>query len=208
MKEKTHKNQETAISAVLLAGGRARRMGGGDKGLLPVAGKCLGEWTLARLMPQADEILISANRNIADYARWGHCVVSDSEPDFAGPLAGICAAMVRAEGEWILSAPCDSPLLPVDLAARLLAGARAADAEIAVARAGGRTQPVFLLARRDLRADLEDFLRGGDRKIDLWYPRHRFVEVDFPDAEAFLNANTAEELESLAPRLGRQNREA
>ena len=96
----------------------------------------------------------------------------------------------------------------MDLAARLLAGARAADAEIAVARAGGRTQPVFLLARRDLRADLEDFLRGGGRKIDLWYPRHRFVEVDFPDAEAFLNANTAEELESLAPRLGRQNCEA
>ena len=188
------------ITGVILAGGLARRMGGGDKGLLLINGQPLAAWVVDKLRPQVDEILLNANRHEAAYAQWGR-VVSDITPDFAGPLAGLHAGMVAANNEWILSAPCDSPFLPDNLATTLLTAAQTAQADIAVAATAERVQPVFMLARRTLAAELGDFLAGGGRKIDRWYPHHRFIECVFANAENFANINTPAELTAAAQKL-------
>ena len=191
-----------SITGVLLAGGLARRMGGGDKGLLPLGGSALAARTLAMLAAQCRTVLVNANRNLAEYEKLGWPVARDVAPDFAGPLAGIHAGMEAAATDWILAVPCDSPFMPDDLAAQLAATAAAAEADIATARAGGRAHPVFMLARRELRADLAAFLRTGGRKIEDWRARHRFAEREFPDASAFANINTPEELRAAERRIG------
>ena len=185
------------ITGVLLAGGLARRMGGGDKGLVRVGDSVLAALTLSRLSPQVGAVVVNANRNESEYAKLGAPVVGDVFPDFAGPLAGIHAGMVAAETEWVLSAPCDSPFLPDDLAEKLFAAAMQAGADIATASAGGRAHPVFTLARKSLHPDLESFLTEGGRKIDLWHARHKCATVDFPDESAFANINTPEDLQAL-----------
>lgn len=190
------------ITGLLLAGGLSRRMGGGDKGLLLLGGATLASRALSALSAQCGTVLVSANRSVGEYAKLGCRVVSDIAPDFAGPLAGIHSGMTAAETEWILSAPCDSPFMPGDLASRLCGAAEAHGADIATARAGGRAHPVFMLARRSLLKDLTDFLEGGGRKIDAWRARHRFAEADFPDAFAFANINTPEELREMERRAG------
>lgn len=185
---------------VLLAGGRARRMDGQDKGLLVVANKPLAEWTLQRLRPQVSEIIINANRNAAAYATWGR-VVGDIHGGFCGPLAGIHAGLAAAQSEWVLFAPCDSPFLPKTLAAELMNAATLQRANLAIAAAGGRVQPVFMLAKPALGAHLQNFLKSGGRKIDLWYPQCAHVVVEFADADAFANINTPAELAAAAARL-------
>lgn len=192
-----------SITGVLLAGGRARRMDGRDKGLLQAAGKTLAEWALARLAPQVEEVVVNANRNTEDYARFGR-VVADAHDGFCGPLAGICAGLRAARTNWALSAPCDSPFLPKDLAQTLAAAAHAARADIAVAAAGGRAQPTFMLAKTSLASDLDEFLREGGRKIDKWFPNHSHVVTDFSDTEAFANINTPEDLAAAESRLLRE----
>ena len=175
-------------------------MGGRDKGLISVAGKPLAEWTLARLRPQVGEVIINANRNTAAYAGWGR-VVGDVHAGFCGPLAGIHAGLTAATGRWALFAPCDSPFLPQTLALELMAAANRQHADIAVAAAGGRAQPVFMLAKTALAAALQNFLNGGGRKIDLWYPQCAHVVVEFADADAFANINTPAELAAAAAHL-------
>ena len=194
--------RRAAVTGILLAGGRARRMGGGDKGLLRLAGRSLAARTLERLAAQTGAVVVNANRNRAEYERLGAAVAPDIVSDFAGPLAGIHAGMVAARTEWILSAPCDSPFFPEDLAERLWRAAAAAGAEVATARAGGRAHPVFMLAKRGLRGDLAAFLEAGGRKIDEWRNRRKWTEAEFPDAAAFANINTPEELEELGRRTG------
>lgn len=190
-----------SITGVLLAGGRARRMGGEDKGLLSLAGLPLVARTLARLSPQTDSVVINANRNGEKYAEFGN-VVADEIGGFCGPLAGIHAGMRAAKsGEWILSAPCDSPFLPENLAQTLMQTAKDSESDIVIAAAGGRIQPAFMLARAHLAEDLAAFLADGGRKIDLWYPRHRNAFADFADASAFANINTPEELAAAAARF-------
>ena len=175
-------------------------MGGEDKGLLPLGDAPLVAQTLARLAAQTAGVFINANRNGARYAEFAP-VIADEVPGFCGPLAGIHAGLRAAKTEWILTAPCDSPFLPADLAQTLARAVRRADADIAVAGAGGRAQPVFMLARASLADDLEKFLSEGGRKIDLWYPRHAFVVADFADASAFANINTPAELAAAAARF-------
>ena len=191
------------ITGLLLAGGLARRMGGGDKGLLLLGGTSLAARALATLSAQCGTVLVNANRWIEEYEKLGCPVVPDIAPDFAGPLAGMHAGMTAARTEWILSAPCDSPFMPKDLAARLWRAAEKAEADIATARADGRAQPVFMLARRSLHADLENFLADGGRKIDAWRARHRFAEANFPDPSAFANINTPEDLREMEKRAGK-----
>ena len=121
------------ITGVVLAGGRARRMGGEDKGLVQVNGEPMVVHALRRLAPQAGALLINANRNRERYAALGACdVVADADGDFAGPLAGMASAMERAGTRYILTVPCDSPLLAPDLGERLFAALTAADAEVSV----------------------------------------------------------------------------
>ena len=199
------------VSGVILAGGAARRMGGRgeadcpvDKGLLPLAGQPLAWHVAARLRPQVRELLVSANRHAAEYARLGVPVVADAVPDYAGPLAGLHAALGVAREEWLVSAPCDVPGLPSDLVARLHTACTAAGAQAAVVRTAGRLQPVFCLCHTSLRASLERFLASGERRVRLWLDQVGAVVVDFDtavDAEAFRNINTPEDLAELEEEL-------
>lgn len=190
---------DRTIQGLLLAGGRARRMGGQDKGLLTVAEQPLVHWTLKRLQAQVPIVHINANRQLARYRQFGCPVIADKIGGFAGPLAGIHAGMTAATSEWLVTVPCDSPFFPDDLTARLSAASDTAD--IAVAVADGRPQPVFMLVKTALAEDLADFLTKGDGKIARWYGRHKHAEVPFADGRAFDNINTPAELLAAAERL-------
>lgn len=183
------------ISGVILAGGLGRRMGGTDKGLQELRGKPLVQWVSERLAPQVDELLINANQNGAHYAAFGYRVVPDQIPDFAGPLAGLHAALTTASHPLVATAPCDSPFLPADLVSRLYQALTAQQAEIAVARTFSQAHPVFCLCRRELLPHLSDYLARGERKFERWYSTLHAIEVPFDDvAEAFENINTRQEL--------------
>jgi molybdopterin-guanine dinucleotide biosynthesis protein A len=183
------------ITGVVLAGGQGRRMGGVDKGLQCLNGRPMVEHILARLQPQVGHLLINANRNPQAYAAFGYPVIADAVPDFAGPLAGLHAALSAAQTPWVATVPCDSPFLPVDLVFRLFSALTAASAEIAVARTGAQVHPVFCLCRRDLLPHLNACLARGERKFGRWYADLQAVEVAFDDqAQAFENINTREEL--------------
>ena len=183
------------ITGVILAGGLGRRMGGIDKGLQELRGRPLVAWVVERLAPQVDELLINANQNGARYAAFDHRVVPDQIPDFAGPLAGLHAALSAATHPLVATAPCDSPFLPDDLISRLFSALTANAADLAVARTFDQPHPVFCLCKREVLPHLTEFLAGGGRKIDRWYATLKVVEVAFDDeAATFENINTREEL--------------
>jgi molybdopterin-guanine dinucleotide biosynthesis protein A len=191
------------ITGLVLAGGRASRMGGVDKGLQNHAGMPLAMHALLRLAPQVGPLMINANRNLGAYESMGVPVWPDELADFAGPLAGFLVGLGHCETPWLATVPCDSPLFPEDLVARL-AAAVAADgaAEIALPTTRGedgtvRAQPVFCLMRSTLLESLSRFTQEGGRKIDRWTALHRTLEVPFEDAAAFVNANTLAELRRL-----------
>jgi molybdopterin-guanine dinucleotide biosynthesis protein A len=189
------------ITGLILAGGRASRMGGVDKGLQNHRGLPLAMHALLKLQPQVGEVIINANRNLGAYESFGVPVWPDVLGDFAGPLAGFMAGMEHASTPWLVSVPCDTPDFPDDLVARLAHAAIDADAEIALPftmEAGERrTQPVFCLMQTQLLESLVAYTQGGGRKIDAWTAQHRVVEVPFDDARAFFNANTLAELQQL-----------
>ncbi|MDD5250013.1 MAG: molybdenum cofactor guanylyltransferase [Rhodocyclaceae bacterium] len=182
------------VTGLVLAGGLGRRMGGVDKGLQTLNGKPMAAWVLERLEPQVGALLINANQNPEAYGRFGKAVIADRIGGFAGPLAGLHAGLAACTTALLVSAPCDSPFLPLDLVARLHDGLERADAELAVARSGGRLQPVFALMRRGVFASLDEFLAGGGRKVDAWFASLAVATVDFRDAMAFANINTRDEL--------------
>jgi molybdenum cofactor guanylyltransferase len=192
----------SAIAGLILAGGRARRMGGEDKGLIRLAGRPMVEHVLERIGPQVDEVVINANRNAEQYGRYGHRVIADVVDDFPGPLAGMLSAMEAVHQPWLAVVPCDSPLLPRDLVQRLFESALAESADIAVAHDGERLQPVVALLRCSLLPQLRAFVEQGGRKIDAWYAQHRMVATDLSDhPEAFVNINTPEERAALEQRV-------
>lgn len=195
-------NKES-ISGLILAGGRGTRMGHVDKGLQPFGGTTMVAHVLARLEPQVATVAINANRNLDMYAACGVPVWPDDTHDYAGPLAGLQAGLRRCATTYLLTAPCDSPFLPADLAERLLDGLRAIDADLAVAvtEENGRRQvhPVFCLLKASLEPVLSAYLDGGGRRMDGWYPQIRVTEVLFDDADAFRNINTLDELRELDP---------
>lgn len=186
---------EEKISGVILAGGLGRRMGGTDKGLQVLRGQPMVHWVIERLGPQVDELLINANQNGERYAAFGHRVVPDQIPDFAGPLAGLHAALSAATHPLVATAPCDSPFLPSDLISRLFSALTVANADLAVAKTFDQPHPVFCLCRRSVLPHLTAFLESGGRKIDRWYSTLNIIEVPFDDvADAFENINTRDEL--------------
>jgi molybdopterin-guanine dinucleotide biosynthesis protein A len=186
------------VTGVVLAGGQGRRMGGVDKGLVELRGRPMAGWVLERLRPQVDELIINANQNAERYAAFGYPVFPDDIGGFAGPLAGLHAALSRARHPLVATAPCDSPFLPADFVERLHAALDTAGAKLAVARTFDQPQPVFCLCRRDVLPHLGEFLAAGGRKIDLWYATLKIVEVRFDDeADAFRNINTRDELQDL-----------
>ena len=190
------------ITGLILAGGRAQRMGGIDKGLIPFLGKPLIESAIQRLRSQVGPILINANRNITKYASYGHPVIMDETPDFSGPLAGFSAGLKACTSPYLLTAPCDSPLLPIDLGIKLATEMTRGDFQLVYAstkEADGKVwaQPVFCLMHADLQEPLEAFLQKGDLKIDRWFKELRSSTVVFDDAQVFSNVNTPEELKRL-----------
>ncbi len=187
------------ITGVILAGGKARRLNGRDKGLEPFSGRPLVEWVVAALAPQVGGLVINANRNQETYGRLGYPVIADQLDDFQGPLAGFASAMAAASTPWILTVPCDGPFLAPDLAARLVAALKRDDAELAVASDGRRMQPVHALLPVSLAPNLAAFLAEGERKIDHWYARHRVALADLSDRpESFANLNTEADAAELA----------
>ena len=191
-----------AITGLVLAGGLARRMGGMDKGLVELAGRPMIEHVLHALRPQVGPLLINANRNIDRYAAYGHPVVSDTLQGFMGPLAGVLAALQRLATEFLVTVPCDAPLVAPDLVSRLHAACVASDADVAVATDGRRQQPVFLLLRAGAAPSLEAYLSGGGRKIDTWFAGLRLAEADLSDApDTFVNVNDPDERQRLEVRL-------
>lgn len=207
------------ITGCVLAGGRGARMGGVDKGLQPFLGQPLAAHALQRLAPQVGPLLINANRHADRYATlgapWDAAVWPDAAPDYPGPLAGFLCGLVHCRTGWLVCVPCDTPLFPEDLVARMAEAVEAAQghADIVVAHgwdaapaaapaaaAEMRAQPVFCLLRASLRDSLQAFVQGGGRKIDAWTARHRCVAACFDrdgDRHAFVNANTSGELHDL-----------
>ena len=186
------------ITAVILAGGRGRRMGGDDKGLLEFNGIPLVEILLRELQRQKVKIAINANRNLERYRAYDLPVISDQLDNYQGPLAGFASAMQLIDSGFMLTLPCDGPRLAEDSVARFVESHNTSGAPICVAFDGKRLQPVHALIRCDLRPDLQRFLDSGERKIDRWYALHDYVQTDFSDcAEMFRNINTPEERQQL-----------
>jgi molybdenum cofactor guanylyltransferase len=190
------------ITGVILAGGRATRMGGQDKGLLPLAGKGMVQHVIEVLAPQVADIIINANRHPAEYARYGYRVLPDLLEGYCGPLAGIATALRAARTTYIVTTPCDSPFVPVDLALRLYRMLCQEAADIGIAHDGKRLQPVFALMRCSLLGSLLCYLHEGERKVEPWYRQHPHVLCDFSDTpEAFINVNTPADITAAEDRL-------
>ena len=190
------------ISAIILSGGRATRMNGADKGLVLLNQKPLIEHVIERLKPQVTEILINANREILQYQAFGYNVLQDEVPDFLGPLAGVSLGLQHAQHDYLLTVPCDSPLLPHDLAKRLMAALIEHDADIAVAKSDDDAHPVFSLCKKSVLPSLRTYLEQGERRVSAWQKSQKYIEVDFSDcSEAFTNLNTFEDLTALALKL-------
>lgn len=190
------------IAGVILAGGLARRMGGGDKGLRAVGGMAMLDRVVARTRPQVGALALNANGDPARFAAYGVQVIADVVGGFAGPLAGVLTGMDWARvampgARWLASFPTDAPFLPRDLVARLVGAVEAAGADLVCATSGGQAHPVVGLWRISLAADLRAALVDeGERKIDAWTARHTLVHVDFPTepVDPFFNANAPEDL--------------
>ncbi|EAR21977.1 molybdenum cofactor guanylyltransferase MobA [Nitrococcus mobilis] len=190
------------ITGVILAGGRATRMGGVDKGLISLNGRPLVAHVLAALRPQVATVLINANRNLESYAELGCRVIADVQQGYPGPLAGIVAALEQAETPWVLTVPCDGPLLAADLGARLYQALQSSEAEAATVRASERLHPVYALLPTWLRESAQDYLAAGERKLITWLQHRRLAIADFSDKnERFINLNTIEERDALALQL-------
>jgi molybdopterin-guanine dinucleotide biosynthesis protein A len=196
-----------AITGLVLAGGKGSRMGGVDKGLQPFRGMPMALNAMLRLQPQVGTLMLNANRNLEAYESFGAPVWPDALPDHPGPLAGFLTGLERCETPYLVTVPCDTPLFPLDLVARLAQALVAEEAEIAIAatrdvgQAGAagevQLQPVFCLMSASLMESLLRFVQGGQRKIDRWTGSHRSVQVLFDDADGFANANTLDELRRL-----------
>jgi molybdopterin-guanine dinucleotide biosynthesis protein A len=197
----------TPILGLVLAGGLARRMGGGDKALIRIGGATILERVLDRLRPQCTKIVLNANGDPARFAATGLPVIADDVPGFAGPLAGILAgldwtAAQLPQIEWVVSVPGDCPFVPRDLVARLLAARIEADLPLACARSGEWRHPVVGLwpvaLRKDLRRALVD---EGLRKIEVWTARHGVAVADWPTdpVDPFFNVNTPEDAAEAQP---------
>lgn len=182
---------------IILAGGQATRMGGGDKGLLPLQGSTILSHVIARFEPQVAGLALNANGDATRFSRWGLPVVADSVGGFVGPLAGVLAGLdwaAKRGATHVVSAAADTPFLPPDLVPQLLLAAELNNAPIALAATPDGRQPTFGLWPVALRDDLRDALNTGMRKVVQWTDRHGAATAQFPDARAFFNVNTPDDL--------------
>lgn len=187
-------NAKSQVTGVVLAGGKASRMGGQDKGLMLLDGKPLWQHVSDRLHPQVSSVVISANRNLNTYQESGLPVISDTLSDFPGPLAGMLSVMQQLPDEWFLFCPCDTPFIPVDLFARLEIDRF--QAPVVWVNDGDRDHPAVALAHRSLASKISDYLIRGDRRVMVFMREVGGHSVDFSDIKsAFRNINTLEDLQ-------------
>lgn len=189
-----HPIADPQITGAVLAGGLGTRLGGLDKGWIKVAGKPLIERVLSRLQPQVSTAIINANRHLTEYAQWGWPVVPDVWPDYAGPLAGISAALSACRTDWLLLVPVDAACLPGDLAQRLRAATREHDLPAAFVSTADGPMPVCCLVARAMQDDLQSQLAGGERSVMRWLSRHRARPVSFEEwPRDYWSLNTPED---------------
>ena len=194
------------VVGLLLAGGQARRMGGGDKCLRDLGGETLLARAIARAAPQVSQLLLNANGDPDRFADYGLTVITDVIDGFAGPLAGVLSGMTwlarhRPQAPWLATFPTDAPFFPTDLVARMQTAVADGRAQLCCATSGGRSHPVFALWRVDLKDDLERaMVHDGVRKIDAWTATHDLVEVEYGSdpIDPFFNANRPADLETAA----------
>ncbi len=176
-------------------------MGGVDKGLQTLQGKPMILHVIQRLQPQVDRIMINANQNLDRYREFNFPVCADEKNDYAGPLAGMQAGLIHCDTAYMLTAPCDTPMLPTDLVTQLATALEKSTADIAVANTKQhdriQRQPVFCLMKKTVLTDLTAALERGVRKVDLWLAEKNVVDVVFDDETAFANINTLEELNHI-----------
>ncbi len=195
-------NDRPKISALVLAGGRGRRMQGRDKGLISLWGKPMIEHVLSRVTDQVDSTVISANRNSEIYTQYGHPVLADDIGKEWGPLAGIYTALNFVDCDYLLVVPCDTPCLPRDLSQKMLQAVEDGS-DIAIANDGERAHFTIALMRCSLAGGLLNYLESGERRVESWIRQHRVLEVMFSEApDAFVNVNSSVDLESLENKGG------
>ena len=187
-------DERSAVTGVVLAGGRSTRMGGQDKGLIQLNGRPLWRWVADCLSSQTNSVVISANRNIDIYRASGIVVIQDSLADFQGPLAGMLSVMQQSAGDWFLFCSCDTPYIPADLLSRFKE--KLNEAPAVWVSDGERDHPTIVLLHRCLIPSLESYLQAGERRVMVFLRHSGGHSVDFSDRRAaFLNVNTPEELE-------------
>lgn len=196
------KKQHPGITGVILAGGQGRRLGGRDKGLMPVAGRPLIERNLACLIPQVEQVMINANRNVSEYTRYGYPVLSDTLDGHQGPLAGILSALGAAKTEYVLCVPCDAAWLPPDLASRMLDSLTSGKGKVCAVHDGAWLHPVCAMIPRSLLSDLRQWLANDRREVAGWLQKHGLATVRYPDwPSVYWSINTPDDLTSVERRL-------
>lgn len=190
------------ITGLILAGGRSSRMNGHDKGLLKLNDKPMIDYVIQKLKPQVKQILISANRHIEQYQQFGYEVLLDDYDDFRGPLAGMLRGLSHSKSEYLLTVPCDGPLLPADLVRRMLYFARENHVRAVIAFDGKYRQPTYNLVHRELLPAMSQSLEQNEHKLGKWLMDNGALELDFSDQKsAFININTLADLNLLAKQL-------
>ena len=198
--------QNSSVTTVILAGGLGTRIGG-NKGLQSLHSRALISWVLEVVRPDSEVVVINANDEQGAYANFGCRVIADQLPDWPGPLAGLHAALLCSNTEYVMTVPCDTPFLPGNLLSRLIAAQELDASEVAVAAVAGLRQPTIALYNRNVLAKLERFLSSGKRKVNDWLESLRLSEVVFDNVEDFENINTLEDLarvQQLPLRAGRK----
>lgn len=183
------------VTGIILSGGQGSRMGGVDKGFVELEGKPFVEHAIEHLKPQVGNVIISANREIERYERYGYPVIRDTQDDYSGPLSGIASALFHARTPLAMIVPCDMPHLPYDLVERMHRKLKQENAEVCLADDGTHLHPVVCLIKTELLEQLASDVEAGQRKTRLWLTERNYVIEDFSDcAEAFVNINTIDEL--------------
>ncbi|MCP3849024.1 MAG: molybdenum cofactor guanylyltransferase MobA [Gammaproteobacteria bacterium] len=192
-------SNSTKISGLILAGGRSSRMDGSDKGLLKLLDKPMIEHVINRLKPQVEEIIISANRHLESYQKFGYLVLVDDYDDYRGPLAGISRGLSQTKSDYLLTVPCDGPLLPMDLGQRMLAAAQKEKVQAVLAFDGHYRQPTYNLIHKDLLPAINQSLENNEHKLGKWLMDNGAISLDFSDQKsAFVNVNTPDDLNLLS----------
>ena len=189
---------KTLFSCIILAGGEGRRVDGRDKGLIDFKGKPLVQHVIDAVKPQADEIIISANRNIKMYGEYGYKIVTDTCEDFQGPLAGIAAALPFCKNDWTLIVPCDMPFLPTNLIETLSIGisdniSNSTNYNLCIAETKGRLQLVFLM-NKNLLPSLEESLQNNKLRLMQWVMSQKPKTCQYSETHYFENYNQTQDL--------------